>query len=293
MTACLLALEPVALADWTQFEIAYTIRTLSGKQNVENWRRTRPLTVSSFETATQPALRSEIGTATLMRAKASWKLELKGRGYDNVAVWDGRRLFVKAQGHVLVLPTCDPTYLEVLPRIGLNLPGLQIYKPAEVPNAAYVLEHRSRRSDRKLHYNFTSLIPASKGLKVQPAANFLGANFERRVSPTRFETLLDTESNLRYETYHVVSKKNVKSEAESSILPHLSEGTVLQFPGPISFSSDPKGGSLDAQCARAKAAKAESWVLARIFFEKAMLGRIDILETRDQGPLCMPRQHMP
>ncbi len=256
LTACLLALGPVALADWTQFEIAYTIRTLSGKQNVENWRRTRPLTVSSFETATHPALRSEIGTATLTRAKASWKLELKGRGYDNVAVWDGRRLFVKAQGHVSVLATCDPSYLDVLPRIGLNLPGLQIYKPAEVPNAVYVLEHRSRRSDRKLIYNFTSLTPASKGLKVQPAANFLGANFERRVSPTRFETLLDRENSLTYETYDIVSKKQFKSKSEISILPHISEGTVLQFPGRISFSFDPKGGSLDAQLAREKAARA-------------------------------------
>lgn len=212
LTAFFFASGPVALADWTQFEIAYSIRTLSGKQNVENWRRTRPLTVSRFETTAHPALRSEIGTATLTRAKASWKLELKGRGYDNVAVWDGRRLFVKSQGHVIVLPICDPSFLDVLPRIGLNLPGLPIYKPAEVPNGMYVLEHRSRGSDRKLRYNFTSFIPAGKSLKVQPRANFLGANFERRVSATRFETLLDTEQSLTYETCNIISKKHFKSK---------------------------------------------------------------------------------
>jgi hypothetical protein len=212
--------------------------------------------VSSFETATSPALQTETGIATLTRANSSWKLEVKGRGYDRIAVWDGKNLYVKTQNHVTVLPTCDPTFLEVLPRIGQNLPGLQIYKPADVANAVYVLDHRSRRSDRKLRYNFTSFAPTGKGLKVLPAANFLGANFERRVSPSRFETLLDTDNSLTYETYDIISKKQYKSKAELSILPHLSEGTVLQFPGPISFSFDPKGGSLDAQLAREKAARA-------------------------------------
>lgn len=243
-------------ADWTQWEVAYTVRTIRGKQNLDQWRRTNPLAVSSFETATLPALQTETGIATLTRANSSWKLEVKGRGYDQIAVWDGKNLYVKTQNHVTVLPTCDPTFLEVLPRIGQNLPGLKIYKPADVANAVYVLDHRSRRSDRKLHYNFTSFAPASKGLKVLPAANFLGANFERRVSPTRFETLLDTESSLTYETYDIVSKKQINSKKELTILPHLSEGPVVQFPGPISFRFDPKGGSLEAQLAREKAARA-------------------------------------
>jgi len=212
--------------------------------------------VSSFETATSPARQTETGITTLTRAHSSWKLEVKGRVYDQIAVWDGQNLYVKAQNHVTVLRTCDPTFLELLPRIGQNLPGLQIYKPADVANAVYVLDHRSRRGDRQLSYNFTSFVPASRTLKVLPSSSFFPTNHERRVSPTRFETLLDTENSLTYETYDIISEKQYKSKAELSILPYLSEGTVLQFPGPISFSFDPKGGSLDAQLAREKAARA-------------------------------------
>jgi len=250
-------------ADWTQWEVAYTVRTIRGKQNVDQWRRTNPLAVSSFETATSPALQTETGIATLTRATSSWKLEVKGRGYDRIAVWDGKNLYVKTQNHVTVLPTCDPTFLEVLPRIGQNLPGLQINKPADVANAVYVLDHRSRRGDRKLSYNFTSFVPASRTLKVLPSSSFFPTNHERRVSPTRFETLLDTESSLTYETYDIVSKKQINSKMELTILPHLSEGTVVQFPGPISFRFDPKGGSLEAQLARRKRLGRESEPRAR------------------------------
>jgi hypothetical protein len=167
-----------------------------------------------------------------------------------------QEIYVKTQNHVTVLPTCDPTFLEVLPRIGQNLPGLQIYKPADVANAVYVLDHRSRRGDRKLSYNFTSFVPASRTLKVLPSSSFFPTNHERRVSPTRFETLLDTESSLTYESYDIVSNKQIKTKKELTILPHLSEGTVVQFPGPISFPFDPKGGSLEAQLAREKASRA-------------------------------------
>lgn len=239
-------------AEAIEYEIKYTRRYIFGEQEVQKWRRTQPLTVSSFESGDHPEVRSESGTVVLSSAGDSWKIEVKGLGYEKVTVWDGKRMFDKVQNQVTVHSQCDPTFLHVLPRIGQNYPSLPVYKPAEIENSVFVLDHRVRRQDRKVQYNLTRLLTGNDQLLVLAEASILPVASELRVSPNRFESVLDHPRHLTYETFDIVRVARSTGTEAMSILPYLSEKTTIQFPGPIAFRFNPKGGTLDEQLEREK-----------------------------------------
>jgi len=216
----------------------------------------RPVETIFFSTSSKK-LRSETISSASKAGKSrgatkSYALKIHGPNWEVRRVdvpeerfaWYGGQLFVLAGNRLFIWNRCDPVQMPFVPKLGMNLPGLPVYrKIAGRPDVIGVIDPRFRPADGSIGYEYFS--PMGTG------------NLRLKRSNGVEEFVRVTGESTTIETYKILRTTKHSGELESP--EHwISDRMILQPEGFPAFTFISGKGTWLEQAQQAKAEKMSS-----------------------------------